>query len=123
MCRFFSAVAELALLHVQARRSARTSRDKFAADWLFESGEVFRAFAIDPATGICPADTTPTYRLCNNRPDANHRYTDQIGVFLFMKGKSYVPEGDGNPAMPIVFCTPSGGRSPRPPPPAPPIAR
>ena len=26
-----------------------------------------------------------------------------------MKGKGYIPEGDGSPALPVAFCTPSGG--------------
>ena len=28
-----------------------------------------------PAAGTCPAGTQPIYRVFNNRPDANHRYT------------------------------------------------
>ena len=82
---------------------------KFPQTWTYESAEVYRAFLVDPATGACPADTQPVYRLYNNRPDANHRYTSQLGVFVFMKGKGYIPEGDGSPATPVAFCAPAGG--------------
>jgi hypothetical protein len=49
------------------------------------------------------------YRLYNNRADANHRYTDQLHLFVFMKAKGYIAEGDGSPALPVAFCTPAGG--------------
>ena len=57
----------------------------------------------------CPADTTHL-RLYNNRADANHRYTDQMSVYLFMMvARVTSPEGDGNPPLPVAFCTPTGG--------------
>ena len=108
VCRFYSATLDT---HFYSAKKSECDdvKEKFSNVWTFEADEVFRAFVVDPATGVCGADTTPTYRLYNNRPDANHRYSDQISVFVFMKGKNYVPEGDGSPALPVVFCTPSGG--------------
>ena len=107
MCRFYNPDKST---HFYTAKGAECEDVKVKfPNWAFESGEVFRAFAVDPATGICPADTTATYRLYNNRSDANHRYTDQVAVFVYMIGKQFVPEGDGNPALPIAFCTPSGG--------------
>lgn len=82
---------------------------KFPEAWQFEADEVFRAFAVDPETGRCPADTTPVYRLWNQRPDVNHRYTDQDFEFAVMVEKGYKAEGDGNPAQPVAFCVPAGG--------------
>jgi hypothetical protein len=90
---------------------------KFPNEWQYESEEVFRAFAVNPDTGKCPADTSPIYRLWNQRPDVNHRYTDQLSVYNEMLAKGYKPEGDGNPLLPVAFCQPSGG-SVVPPPPA-----
>ena len=90
---------------------------KFPDAWLFEADEVFRAFAVDPQTGRCPADTTPVYRLWNQRPDVNHRYTDQDFVFKVMVEKGYKAEGDGNPQQPVAFCVPAGGSSIPPAPP------
>ena len=86
MCRFFSQSLNS---HFYTAKPAECEdvKVKFAATWLFESAEVFRAFVVDPSTGICPTDTSPVYRLYNNRPDANHRYTDQVSVFNLMKAK------------------------------------
>ncbi len=110
VCRFYSSKLDT---HFYSAKKAECDTVKtdptFTGTWTFESDEVFRAFVVDPATGVCATDTTATYRLWNNRPDVNHRYTDQVSVFLFMKGKSYIPEGDGSPALPVAFCTPAGG--------------
>ncbi|HEX6974480.1 MAG TPA: hypothetical protein VF147_08765, partial [Vicinamibacterales bacterium] len=108
VCRFYSPTLDT---HFYSAKKAECDavKEKFGNVWTFESDEVFRAFEVDPASGVCAADTQATYRLYNNRPDANHRYTDQVSLFVFMKSKNYIPEGDGNPALPIVFCTPTGG--------------
>ena len=110
VCRFYSPTKDT---HFYSAKKSECddvkTKPEFTKDWTFESDEVFRAFVVDPATGVCGTDTTATYRLWNNRVDSNHRYTDQIGVFVYMKSKSYIPEGDGSPALPVVFCTPSGG--------------
>ena len=108
MCRFWSGMLSS---HFYTAKPSECEDVKvmFAHAWQFESGEVFRAFLVDAVSGQCPADTTAVYRLYNNRPDVNHRYTDQLSAFVFMKGKGYIPEGDGSPAIPIAFCTPSGG--------------
>ena len=107
VCRFYSFTLDT---HFYSAKPAECEdvKVKFPQTWTFESAEVYRAFLVDPASGACPADTQPVYRLYNNRADANHRYTDQLAVFLFMKGKGYVPEGDGNPSLPVAFCTPIG---------------
>lgn len=106
VCRFFS---EKLNSHFYSAKPAECDdvKAKFPDTWLFESGEVFRAFLVDPQTGACPADSAPVYRLYDNRPDANHRYTDRIDVFDLMKSKGWIPEGDGNPARPVAFCAPT----------------
>ena len=108
VCRFYSFTLDT---HFYSAKPAECDdvKVKFPQTWTFEAPEVFRAFLVDPASGACPADTQPVYRLYNNRPDANHRYTSQLGVFVFMKGKGYIPEGDGSPATPVAFCAPTGG--------------
>jgi hypothetical protein len=108
VCRFYSFTLDT---HFYSAKPAECEdvKVKFPQTWTYESAEVYRAFLVDPATGACPADTQPVYRLYNNRPDANHRYTSQLGVFVFMKGKGYIPEGDGSPATPVAFCAPAGG--------------
>lgn len=108
MCRFYSPKLDTHFYSANPQECADV-KVKFPDVWQLESDEVFRAFRVDPNTGACPADTTPVYRLYNNRPDANHRYTTQISAYVYMVGKGYVPEGDGNPALPVAFCTPAGG--------------
>ncbi|MET0441540.1 MAG: hypothetical protein ABW071_06105, partial [Casimicrobiaceae bacterium] len=80
VCRFYSFTLDT---HFYSAKPAECEdvKVKFPQTWTFESSEVFRAFLVDPASGACPADTQAVYRLYNNRSDANHRYTDQLGVF------------------------------------------
>ncbi|MCC6197358.1 MAG: hypothetical protein IT518_23130 [Burkholderiales bacterium] len=108
MCRFFS---ESLNTHFYSAKPSECEdvKTKYPGVWTFESGEVFRSFPVDPSTGLCPADTTATYRLWNQQAAANHRYTDQLSAYVYMLGKNYLPEGDGNPALPVAFCTPAGG--------------
>jgi len=108
VCRFYAPVISS---HFYSAKPSECDdvKTKFADAWTFESAEVFRAIVVDPNTGICPTDTTPVYRLWNDRADVNHRYSDQIAVFQFMVGKGYKPEGDGSPALPVAYCTPAGG--------------
>ena len=57
-----------------------------------------------PAAGMCPADTTPIYRVFSNRLDANHRYMTDRAVRDQMVTKGWLAEGDG-PDL-IVMCAP-----------------
>lgn len=108
VCRFYNGGVST---HFYSAKPAECNdvKVKFPLQWTFESDEVFRAFLVDPSSGACPADTEPVHRLYNNRADANHRYTTQVGTFLYMKGLGYIPEGDGSPTLPVAFCTPTGG--------------
>ncbi len=55
-------------------------------------------------TGACPAGDLSVYRLWNNRPDTNHRYTTDPAIRAQMVAKGYVAEGYG-PAG-VVMCVP-----------------
>ena len=57
-----------------------------------------------PAAGTCPSATQPVYRMFNNRPDANHRYTIDRAVRDEMVAKGWLAEGDGNDR--VVMCVP-----------------
>jgi hypothetical protein len=59
-----------------------------------------------PIAGTCPANTQPVYRLFNNRPDANHRYTIDRAVRDQMVSQGWVAEGDGPDA--VAMCVPTG---------------
>jgi hypothetical protein len=67
-----------------------------------EDGDFFRALL--PANGNCMVGTIPVYRLFNNRPDANHRYTTDRTVRDAMLEQGWVAEGDG--ADGIAMCVP-----------------
>ncbi|MEP6677696.1 MAG: hypothetical protein ABJB78_00245, partial [Betaproteobacteria bacterium] len=110
VCRFYGKPEAGLDSHFYTASAAECQavQDKFAAQWQFESPEVFRAYPVDPITGHCPSDTGPVYRLYNKRADVNHRYTDQISIFQTMVAKGYVAEGDGNPQLPVAFCMPIG---------------
>ncbi|HET9047121.1 MAG TPA: S8 family peptidase [Casimicrobiaceae bacterium] len=58
-----------------------------------------------PTAGVCPAGTTPIYRVFSNRTDANHRYMTERQLRDQMVAKGWVAEGDG-PDL-VVMCGPS----------------
>ena len=62
------------------------------------------AYVMLPNAGVCPAGTTPVYRVFSNRADANHRYTTDRAVRDQMVAQGWVAEGDGADA--VVMCAP-----------------
>ena len=62
-------------------------------------------FLFLPAGGVCPAGTTPIYRVFSNRPDANHRYMTEPAVRTQMTARGWLVEGDG-PNL-VVMCAPA----------------
>ena len=56
------------------------------------------------ATGACPMNTVPVFRLWNQRFDSNHRYTTSQAIVAQMLARNYVLEG----AMPnqSAMCAP-----------------
>jgi len=73
--------------------------------WQLESSDVFQVKMPDLTTGICPAGSVPIYRLFNNRPDANHRYTPDLTLRNAMVSTGYVSEGYG--PLGVGFCAAS----------------
>ena len=61
-------------------------------------------FMVLPGAGMCPAQTTPVYRVFSDRPDANHRYTTDPAVRDEMVARGWLAEGDGPDR--IVMCAP-----------------
>ena len=70
----------------------------------FESPAVFFILLPDPATGACPASSSPVYRVWNNRPDTNHRYTTSRATREQMVAEGWIAEGYGNDA--VIMCAP-----------------
>jgi Repeat of unknown function (DUF5648) len=57
-----------------------------------------------PTEGVCPSNTIPVYRVFDNRPDVNHRYTTDRAVRDQMVAAGWVAEG-GGPDL-VVMCAP-----------------
>lgn len=77
------------------------------------TGQKFPSFVLEdpqfmhmsvPVAGICPAATSPVYRVFDNRPDVNHRYTTDAAVRTQMVAKGWIAEGDGPDR--VVMCAP-----------------
>jgi hypothetical protein len=78
-----------------------------------ETGQKFPGFTLEdpafmqmvlPVQGVCPAATTPVYRVFSNRADANHRYMTDPAVRDAMVALGWLAEGDG-PDL-VVMCAP-----------------
>jgi hypothetical protein len=75
------------------------------AKFPFMSQETANAFFITlPVAGVCPAGTTPVYRVFSNRVDANHRYMIDRTLRDQMAAMGWTVEGDG-PDF-VVMCAP-----------------
>jgi hypothetical protein len=58
----------------------------------------------DPASGACPAGTTPVHRIWNGRADSNHRYVTDPALRDATVARGGILEGYG-PAG-VAFCAP-----------------
>lgn len=98
VCRFFSATFAPKSSHFYTPVPSECAAVKGNPDWQFE-GEVFST-VVPNASGTCPANTHPIYRLYNNgRSGApNHRYVNTSAARDEMIGKGWVLEG-------VVMCT------------------
>ena len=68
------------------------------AGFVYETPATFYIGLPDAVSGACPAGWSPVYRLWNNRPDTNHRYTTSATVRQQMLAQGWVGEGYGPPA-------------------------
>jgi len=73
------------------------------SDYVLETTEAFFV-ALPFSDGTCPTHWLPVYRLWNNRPDSNHRYTMDAAVKAQMLQRGYVAEGYGPDA--VAMCSP-----------------
>ncbi len=72
--------------------------------FVLESLELMHEALPDLASGTCPANMTPIYRVWNKRPDSNHRYLTSRAMRDAMVARGYVAEGYGPDA--VVMCGP-----------------
>jgi hypothetical protein len=76
----------------------------WSRSWLLETDN---AFMVGPSYA-CGGGTIPLYRVYNNRPDANHRYTTSLQTRNDMGAIGWIVEGFGLPDYPEphVMCVP-----------------
>jgi hypothetical protein len=100
---FFSASpAECAaILH------ASQTGDPNYSGYVYETPSAFYIALPNTTTGACPAATIPVYRLWNQRPDTNHRYTTDPAIKAQMIALGYVAEGYGPDK--VIMCAPVRG--------------
>lgn len=77
---------------------------KWPTAWILESYNVFQSYLPDLTTGVCPINLLPVYRVYDNRPDANHRYTTSLAIRDQMVNAGWLPEGYG--ANAVAMCAP-----------------
>jgi hypothetical protein len=83
---------------------AKIQTDPNYSGYVYETPNAFYIALPDKATGACPTGTVNVYRLWNQRPDSNHRYTTDPNVKAQMIAKGYVAEGYGPNA--VIMCAP-----------------
>ena len=72
--------------------------DHWSYAWQIEAQNVFEVVPLDSLSGHCPATTTSVYRLYNNQPDINHRYTIFPTTRDMMVAQGWILEG-------VVWCS------------------
>lgn len=91
---------------VSTAENAALGRPPFVAAWEFEGQDVFEIATPQTLTGGCPPGTVNVYRLWNNRPDNDHRYTTDLSIKQQMIARGYVPEGYGPNAVMMCAVSP-----------------
>ena len=77
----------------------------FYTGYVQESPNIFYMGVPDVNTGACSSGHVPVYRLWNNKPDSNHRYTTDAKVKAQMVAQGWIPEGYGPDA--VAMCAPT----------------
>lgn len=90
---FFSASAQ----------ECRATASRFPA-FVLEDAQVMYVREPEAATGDCPADSTPVYRLWNARRSTNHRYTPDKATRDGMVAQGWISEGAG--PFGVGWCAP-----------------
>jgi PKD repeat protein len=107
VCRFYGLPAAGLDSHFYSASPAECAAmlTRFASSWILESSDVFQVQMPDASTGTCADGTASVYRLWNNRPDSNHRYTTDPNVRMEMIANGYISEGYGPSG--VGFCAPT----------------
>lgn len=80
--------------------------DRWPSQWLLETTDAFAVVTESPVS-TCSGSSQALYRLYNNRPDVNHRYTTSAATRDAMIAKGWILEGSGTPAvLGMAMCVP-----------------
>ena len=82
---------------------AKIGVDPNFSGYIEETRAAFYIALPDMASGACPANTAPVFRLWNHRADANHRYTADAATRDAMLARGYIAEGYGPQG--VAMCT------------------
>lgn len=74
--------------------------------WFLETADAFATVFTPELQGGCPTGSVTVYRLYNNRPDANHRYTTSRQVRDQMIALGWTLEGTGQYPELNSMCVP-----------------
>jgi len=104
VCRFYGLPAAGLDSHFFSASETECAEviNRFPQAWLLETGDAFRLFLPDVATGGCPTRTAPVYRVFNNQTDANHRYVRTRALRDEMLSQGWIKEGYGGEA--VAMC-------------------
>jgi hypothetical protein len=72
--------------------------------FVYETAATFHVGLPNAITGACAAGWTPVFRVWDNRPDTNHRYTTSIAVRQQMLVQGWIGEGYG--PTEVIMCAP-----------------
>jgi len=78
-----------------AQVEGKIGTDPNYSGYVYESREAFDTLLPNLATGACPVNSTPVFRLWNARADSNHRYAVDPAIRAQMLARHYVAEGFG----------------------------
>ena len=102
VCRFYIPPA-LGNSHFFGRGATECDATRVAhPDFVLEEPDYIQLFV--PNGGVCPTGSKPLYRVFNNLPATNHRYTGERAVRDEMVAKGWIAEGDG-PDL-VTMCGP-----------------
>jgi hypothetical protein len=92
------------LFSVSASECASYTNAPLSDSWVRESASAFEMALPYSVTGACPKNTVPVYRVDNNRPDTNARYTTSVATREAMLGAGKVKGGFGPTG--VGMCSP-----------------
>jgi Repeat of unknown function (DUF5648) len=109
VCRFYGVPQAGLNSHFFTTSSSECSlvQKLYPGAWILETPSAFQTVPVD-LTQSCPSGSVPVYRLYNNRPDANHRYTTSFTTAQQMIRLGWIPEvfPPTEPGGPATMCAP-----------------